>query len=229
MPLTLVSPTVFRSLEQELLHSYSFSYTRKALTLLKSLLKLAVEKEWIPYTPIEHLRTVREQRKPVVSLTVEEVARIEAFNPQSLALQKVRRLFLIQCYTGLAYADLWHFERSRDPDGTEWLFVARQKTSTPQFIPLTEKARMLLEPGPLPTISNQKYNFYLRELTALVGIEKRVTTHTGRKTFSQLLFEESVSLDVVAAVMGHRSKQVTEDFYTSMTKKRILRELKKLL
>jgi hypothetical protein len=34
---------------------------------------------------------------------------------------------------------------------------------------------------------------------------------------------------VVAAVMGHRSKQVTEDFYTSMTKKRILRELKKLL
>ena len=50
-----------------------------------------------------------------------------------------------------------------------------------------------------PRISNQKVNSYLREIADVVGIDKKLTHHTARKTFATtILLYNDVPIEVVS-------------------------------
>ncbi|HRE64084.1 MAG TPA: tyrosine-type recombinase/integrase, partial [Ferruginibacter sp.] len=76
-----------------------------------------------------------------------------------------------------------------------WIFADRQKTSVQSKIPLLPKAieilqrykddiKCIAENRVLPVLTNQKYNAYLKEIADLCGINKNLTTHCARHTFS---------------------------------------------
>ena len=81
---------------------------------------------------------------------------------------------------------------------------------------------------PLPIISNQKLNDYVKELCKMAGITEQVEivryrgtkreaitypkfkligVHTGRKTFATLSLEKGMSAEEVMTITGHRDYQ----------------------
>jgi site-specific recombinase XerD len=65
----------------------------------------------------------------------------------------------------------------------------------------------------LPVYSNAKYNEYLKEIAAICGIEKNLTTHTARHTFgTTVTLFNGVSLPSVKTMMGHKRISQTEHY-----------------
>ena len=80
-----------------------------------------------------------------------------------------------------------------------------------------------------PLMSNQRYNSYLKEMASLVGIEKRLTTHTARKTFaSTVLLYNDVPMEVVSELPGHSSISTTTESYGKIIRKKIGEEVLRL-
>ena len=80
-------------------------------------------------------------------------------------------------------------------DGVKWIYKNRQKTEVESRIPLLPIPEQILkkyENNPaanntetlLPVLSNQKMNAYLKEIADLCGINKELTFHIARHTFS---------------------------------------------
>jgi site-specific recombinase XerD len=81
----------------------------------------------------------------------------------------------------------------------------------------------------LPKISNQKINSYLKEMGAILGIQKRITHHTARKTFaSTVLLNNDVPMEVVSEILGHSSIKITQEYYGKIVQKRISEEMKRI-
>ncbi len=67
----------------------------------------------------------------------------------------------------------------------------KEETQKQISIPILPKAQGLIDAYItdnseliFPVLSNQHYNSYLKEIAEIVGIKKRLTTHTARKTFA---------------------------------------------
>ena len=87
------------------------------------------------------------------------------------------------------------------------------------------KAILLRHDGVPPVAPNWKMNARLKELGALIGLDFPLTTHVGRHTFAQLALDAGVSLEVVSAMLGHKSTHVTQQHYCRIKAPRIAREM----
>lgn len=149
-------------------------------------------------------------------LTPEQVKRIEEASMPTPAVAKSRDLFLLQCYTGLAYVDLMTYQFKPDSRGV--CRGVRHKTGTEFIFILTEKARELLNKigYKVPRISNQKYNAHLKIMGDAAGIEMPITSHVGRRTAGSIWLNSGIPIDVVAKCLGHQSIQVTQRAYAKI-------------
>jgi integrase len=65
----------------------------------------------------------------------------------------------------------------------------------------------------LPVRDLSTFDEYLKEIAALCGINKRVSTHTARYTFATTVtLTNRVSIDVVAKMMGHTNTRMTSHY-----------------
>ena len=174
----------------------------------------------------------------VVFLSPEELQIFENFTFTQPRLQLVKDLFIFSCYTGLAYNELSRLEHKHIQKGFDdnlWIKMKREKTSKELSIPILPKALDVLEKYSsdetmvFPKISNQKYNSYLKETAAIIGIEKKVTTHTARKTFaSTVLLYNDVPMEIVSELLGHSSITITEDSYGKIVQKKVSEAIRNL-
>ena len=150
-------------------------------------------------------------------LTDSELQRIEKAVMPTVSIGKVRDLFLIQCYTGLAYSDLMEFDWRRvdEERGRMILRGRRRKTGMEFMVVLTEKALEILERYgyTLPKISNAQYNLRLKVVADAAGIDKPIASHWGRRTCGMYLLNHGVRMEVVSKVLGHSSIRTTEQVY----------------
>lgn len=156
-------------------------------------------------------------------------------------LAKVRDIFCFSCATGLRYSDLMSLQWE-NVKGDE-LRITVTKTKDTLTIPLNGYSSSILQRykdkiRPLPTISSQKFNIYVKELCKLAGIDdptqinrftggtrqtyvypkyELISAHVGRKTFCTLSLEKGMSAEQVMKISGHndyksfqRYVQVTE-------------------
>src|SRR5699024_8206172 len=92
-------------------------------------------------------------------------------------LAQVRDIFCFACATGLRYSDLNLLRRENIKSVCIKLTV--KKTKEPLTIPLTQYSKNILAEyaehhQPLPMISNQKLNDYIKELCKLADITEPV-------------------------------------------------------
>ncbi|WP_051203435.1 site-specific integrase [Hugenholtzia roseola] len=206
---------------------------RKKIGSLQKAFEEAELSELIPKSKIKAFRIkVRSQRKAIIFLTAKELSKLEQTQMPNERLEKIKDLFLFQCYTGLSFADMARFEFARDvrkEGDVFWLQMQRQKTGTPFFVPLLEKkVFILLEKykNKLPLLGNGNYNVYLKEVAQVAKIDKPLTTHVGRKTFANaMLAKKGVSFEVLAKMLGHSDTRVTGEHYAQVLKERILKEM----
>lgn len=172
--------------------------------------------------------SIKRDRLEVIALTQKEFDALYALdvsaNPR---LSQVKDIFLFSCVTGYRFSDLLQLKREHIKENEIRLTIT--KTKEPSIVPLTRISREILKKYedrvlPLPMISNQKFNDYVKELCELAEIKdpveivryrgavrdskiypkhELVSAHTGRKTFVTLSLAKGIPAEVVMKVTGH--------------------------
>ena len=208
----------------------------KKIQRFRKIIKVAVAESYLDRDPfmLYKSKTVRTE---VVFLSPEELQKFEDFEFTQPRLRLVKDLFIFCCYTGLPYLELMNLEVKhivKGFDGNLWIKMKREKTSNELSIHLLPKAEVILnkydgEVFVFPRISNQRYNSYLKEIAAIIGIEKNLTTHIARKTFaSTVLLFNDVPMEIVSELLGHSSMKITQDHYGMIVQKKISEEMGRL-
>ena len=198
----------------------------KYITNFKKIVLIALDKEFLVTDPFKRFKC-RKIKVPKKPLTGFELALMEKHKFSTARLGVVRDVFVFQCYTGLAYIDVFNLKRSdikEGIDGEQWILTQRQKTGSPINIPLLPKAAEILEryknhpicierDSVLPVNSNQKMNEYLKEIADLCGITSALNTHKARRTFgSTVTLNNNVPIHIVKEMLGHQSVSQTEEY-----------------
>lgn len=149
-------------------------------------------------------------------LTREELEKLESTEIPNRSLARVRDMFLFCCYTGLSYSDLCAFDFGKQAhyeNGMYRIRGHRKKTGTEYVISLIDKAMMILRKYNywLPSITNEKYNVYLKVVGAYCGIEKSLTSHMARHTFATTVtLANGVRIEAVSKMLGHTDIKTTQ-------------------
>ena len=203
----------------------------KQLSFLKWFLRWAFKKGVHQNNAYDSYKPkLKSTQKKIIFLTWDELNRLREFkipfNKQ--ALERVRDVFLFQCFTGLRYSDVFNLRRS-DIKG-DHIEVTTVKTSDSLIIELNNHSKAILDKYKdvafeydkvLPVITNQKMNDYLKELA---GIDEPIRqtyykgneriddvtpkyallgTHAGRRTFICNALALGIPPQVVMKWTGH--------------------------
>jgi len=212
----------------------------KTLQRLRRVVRVAIGGEYLVKDPFI-LHKARKPKKEVIYLTESELNTLEKYQFSQERLQLVKDLFVFCCYTGLAFQEMTSLESKhiiKGFDGNLWIVMIRQKTDKKISIPLLPKALELLvkyEEGAakdfkrFPVISNQKFNSYLKEISAILGIDKKLTHHIARKTFATtVLLYNNVPMEIVSELLGHSNMKITQESYAKVLNKKVSKEMKKV-
>lgn len=172
---------------------------------------------------------IKKETLEVIALTSDEFETLFRYNlKDKKRLAQARDVFCFACATGLRYSDLEQLKREHIKNDEIKLSVKKTKENI--SIPLTPYSRAILKKyegmhQPLPVISNQKLNDYVKELCKDAGINEPIEivryrgskreaitypkheligVHTGRKTFATLSLERGMSAEEVMAITGHK-------------------------
>ena len=206
----------------------------KQLSFLKWFLRWAFKKGVHQNNAYDSYKPkLKSTQKKIIFFTWDELNRFREFKIPSnkQALERVRDVFLFQCFTGLRYSDVFNLRRS-DIKG-DHIEVTTVKTSDSLIIELNNHSKAILDKYKdvafeddkvLPVITNQKMNDYLKELAELVGIDEPVRqtyyrgneridevtpkyallgTHAGRRTFICNALALGIPPQVVMKWTGH--------------------------
>ncbi|HTN00199.1 MAG TPA: site-specific integrase [Pedobacter sp.] len=171
--------------------------------------------------------SIKKQKLEVIALTERELMRLINLDlSQNERLDRVRDLFVFSAVTGLRYSDLKQLKHEHVSNGEIQITVTKTKEGL--IIPLNKYSLAILNKykdckTPLPAISNQRLNEYLKELCKIAEINdsieivrykgaERITTvhpkyelisiHNGRKTFATLSLEKGMNAETVMKLGG---------------------------
>jgi site-specific recombinase XerD len=165
-------------------------------------------------------------------LIEDEIKKIMKYEPVVERLQKVKDLFLFQCFTGMAYVDMQNFSRTdvSEMKGMKVIRSSRTKTDESFVTLLLPEAERIAEKYDyaLPRLSNQKYNDYLKLLGAGAEIIKPLTSHVARHTFATYLINKNVPIESVSRALGHASIRQTQH-YARLLGNKVIEDMTKLL
>lgn len=241
----------FRELNYEFIKDFEFylktvknisnNTTLKYISNFKKIVLRAIDKDIITVDPFKRFKGKKEKiiKRP---LTKQELSLLENHSLPVERLAAVRDVFVFQCYTGLAYIDVYNLKKTdikRGDDGELWIISERQKTGSSFNVPLLPQALKIIDRYKdhpqclarntvLPVISNQRMNGYLKEIADVCGIESQLNTHKARRTFgSTVTLNNNVPIYVVKEMLGHKSVKQTEE-YAITEQVSIGREMKEL-
>lgn len=165
-------------------------------------------------------------------LTEDELHRMETTKILS-PLDKVRDVFLVQCYTGLAYTDLMTAvspENIQERNGMKVLAGTRHKTDELYIIPLVPECVAILERYGycLPYMTLQQYNMRIKAVADMCGIDKPIASHWGRRTCGMVLLNHGISIEVVAKILGHANIRTTQACYAKILDNTVIEAIKGL-
>lgn len=165
-------------------------------------------------------------------LVAEEVAAIAKTEMPTRSLSEAKDLFLIQCYSGLAYIDLMTFDftKAKGAEIGSVITGYRHKTGAKFSWVYTDEAKAILEKYnyKLPKVPNQKYNVKLKLIADAVGIDRNLTTHVGRRSAGDIWLNKGIPFEIVSRCLGHKSIITTQKAYAYIFDKTISETFKKL-
>ena len=202
------------------------------LQCLKSVFLFGLRNELTKTNPFIGYKIGRKYRE-VRFLTEEEVQRIKAKEMPNERLERVKDLFLFQCFSSLSFVDMALLEPKdfhSNEEGTLYLRKNRKKTGVEFFVVLLPEAVAIARKYHfrLPLISNQCYNNYLKEIGTLCNIDKPLHSHIGRHTAATYLLNRSVHIEMVAKVLGHSTTKQTRH-YAKLLDRSVFDEFRKLM
>ncbi|RMG25680.1 MAG: hypothetical protein D6730_10440 [Bacteroidetes bacterium] len=224
----------------------SDSTVSKTFAILKRFMTYATERSYNQSTDYLHFK-FRERPATKIALTREELEAIEKLDlSEKPRLAKVRDVFVFGCYTALRHSDILALKpehiKTAQVEGKEivYLDIIAHKTRGEVQAPLRPKALAVFKryeeearSNCFPSISNQKFNDYIKEVGQLAGIDRMVevvrfvggkrkteqipkyqliASHTARRTFVTLFFEQGGSVAACMVYTGHKNYKELETY-----------------
>lgn len=232
----------------EELMKYSFfekktknNYFAKIIAVLKSFLRWCTDKGYNNHRDYEKFKGI-EHDVDIIYLTHEELIRLYEHDFENSRLNHTKDFYCMGCFTGLRFSDLSQLHRANITESHINISIQKTKTQN-HIISLNKFSKAILDKykgtiyEPLPSISMQKFNDYIKECCMIVGIDKLttitgfvgtkkiqntlpkyqlITSHTARKTFitnSLLLGMEPKAIKKIANI----KKDTVLDKYMKIT------------
>ncbi|WP_271405460.1 site-specific integrase [Tenacibaculum soleae] len=235
----------------EKLQDYTFterknknSYFAFIIKILKTFMNWSLDKEYHNNLKYKKFKA-KEDETEIIYLTMEELMTLYNHDFESDRLNQVRDMYVFNSVTGLRISDYKTLKQSNIKK--DYLLITIQKTKAINTkIPLNKFSREILERykdtihEPLPVISDQKFNKYIKECCEIVEINslvtktryigqkrveitvpkhKLITSHTARKTFVTNSLILGMKEMVVRNITGHKKEEsfrryvkIAEDF-----------------
>lgn len=205
------------------------NYFGKLISGLKTFMNWAYERGYHQNLEFKKLKTVQNSIE-VIYLTMDELMTLYNHPFDSPRLEHVRDFYCFGAFTGLRFSDIKQLRPSNVFEDHIRLNIQKTKTIDHK-IPLNNYAKTILDKykhtlyEPLPSISTQKFNQYIKECCKMVGIntpmnitryvgQKRIdkvlpkyeliTSHTARKTFVTNSLILGMKEMVVRNITGHK-------------------------
>lgn len=189
---------------------------------LHMVLRYALKEGFIKSDPMDGYTMPRGKTKEIVYLTDEEIAQVaQAKLPDELLIS--RDLFLFQCYTGMAWADLATLDGSmvQTQQAATYINRSRQKTHVQYRTKLLTPALEIVERhgGKIPMPENYKtYYDDLHSITEIIGIKKKLNSHVGRHTFATWALSHGTPIEIVSKMLGHTDIKTTQIYAKVLAK-----------
>ena len=184
--------------------------------MLNGMIEYSVKRGLLPMSAMEIMKLVetvaREETKTVdkTAFTKAEIDELWKYSHEKYA-----KLCLFYIYTGLRCEELHNVEWHDD-----YIDVLKAKTRAGiRMVPLSDKAKSLL---PLPELPGYKTYYDV--------IKERYhhTPHETRHTFISLMTEAGVDSRLIKKIVGHSTKDLTEDVYTHISLEAMLEAVNKI-
>jgi site-specific recombinase XerD len=134
------------------------------------------------------------------------------------AYQNVLQYFLVSCYTGLRHSDIKTLNSKdiHDEEITKRLVKGKQGEQPIVNIPMMDNFRNLFNMGsPNGNVfdgevkNNAQTNKYLKEIMLFAGINKHITFHKARYTFSINSLLLGMNIETLSFLLGHSELETT--------------------
>lgn len=227
---------IFEAIDYQFIHglqSYLIKQGKLNNTTIAKVLKTL--KALLAYAKMNGLKVndsfrdfkIKSEKLEVIALTEPELnSLIKMDLSDNKRLDQVRDIFVFSCTTGLRASDMQNLRRENIK--ADHLSIKVKKTKTDLNIPLNKISAGILRKyrdsrSPLPMISTQNLNQYIKELCDKAGINEPIEIvrfrgsareekvfpkyelihlHTGRKTFCTLSLEKGMSAEEVMEMGG---------------------------
>lgn len=222
----------------------------KIIGMLKIFLNWAYDRGLNNYLAFRKFK-IKEEETDIITLNETELEKLYELDlTNNKRLERARDLFVFGCYTGGRFLDLTKVTHEDFKEGFWYLRV--NKTRNILDIPLSDVAEMILEKYkdgiyPLPRLSNQKMNVYIKEACKLAGMNEIVkivhyrgnetieeinpkymfvSSHTARRTFITQSLLRGMKAEIVMGISGHKNFKTFKK-YIDITRKDKEEALKK--
>lgn len=211
---------------------YSHNTAVKKVSILKTVINKASKKvETANDLDKLEIKTVNtyDEDTDVITLTLEDIQKIQNYNFESKAFLNARKWLLLAIYTGQRGNDLLNgmIKENFKKDGDNYKIELKQiKTGKKVVIPVLPAVKEIYKNGLPYKVSQQKLNKHFKDICKLAEIdnlilgklrnkktnrlEKKlrpkyeyISTHTGRRTFATLHFNELPHQSIMK-VTGHK-------------------------
>lgn len=160
-------------------------------------------------------------------LTDKEIKEIEKFaeETQSEKLKKVANWFLFSIYTGLRYDDIRTFDKKKIVGDRIILRTGKSKSDV--SIKIHPKLKTILDKISPNVLPNQKVNDYLKLIAEACEINKPLSFHIARHSFSVYFLNHGGSMEALSKLLGHTNLSTTQ-IYGKITNLRLDAEIDKV-
>jgi len=191
-----------------------------------------------PFFDYTHEKIISRRRY----LSSEELERLIKVNLKLASKNFIRDMFLFSTFTGLSYSDLKNLQYSHIQhrgDGSRWIVLNRRKTGTASYIPLLDIPLQIIdkykntkysgmEGFVFKVMTKENLNFQLKKIAQAAGIDKCLTWHQSRHSFSTTVcLTNGVPIESLSQMLGHLSIKTTQ-IYAKVTRTKLNEDMTNL-
>jgi integrase len=201
----------------------------KDITILKVFMGEAVDLGYTNNMQFKHSKfSVSEEETDQVYLTEKELHELHKFQIENKKLDQVKDLFVFGAWVGLRFSDFSNIkpENIVQIEGEYFIKTKTQKTKEQVIIPTNPVILEIFDkyqqnPNKLPkTISNQKFNDYIKEVCKLAGLTEKgrltskpdvmlwevISSHTARRSFATNYYLQGFPTIDLMKITGHKTE-----------------------
>jgi len=154
-------------------------------------------------------------------LTKEEISKIFNYKGKG-SLENVRDLIKVQYHACMRYSELKseltkgvsNLHIHKTPEGYRWN-ILQGKVGERKGVPVHRDIIEMIDNNTFPhIISDQKYREYIKELLAILQIDKhkKIGTHTIRRSFCTNMFNDNHSFQEISQYSGHKTESQLREY-----------------